>query len=570
MTGYPSIDKPWLKYYSEDKIVDFEVTQTIYTNFKRVAEANRNNLAIINYRTGNKFTFGELLEEVDDFSNALLALELKGLSKIVVLSFNSMIDPVVLLAANKIGLLIEFLDPESDVIEMRRHTSTAALLVVEGVFLPLAKIISDSIPVVVYNCSKLVNEENYLSYIDFIGKGKLVSDFVDTEIHSPALIIFSSGSTGAPKPIVHSNFTVNSAIKKMLFSDFPLNTNNFMVKCIPSHIGLGVVTSMLVGLMAGMTQILVGTIDESVFDFETNEPELIAMLMVSETFELCANYKKWISSNALKSAEGMVIFAAPIFFKFILSQEKKIDDLSFVKGILLGGSKMTTDELDFMQSVFSLKGLSVPIGIGYGQNELCGAVALNTVHFNKNGSAGYPVYETNIRIVNRDTYEDVQYNQIGLILEKSDSAFLFYDNMPEETSKAKITLSDGSEWYNSNDLGYMDEDGFIYITGRTNRVVIKSDHKVALDVVETKIKDIAGIKDAAVVSYINGKEDGETIVFIVKESRDVQMSLDIINAPENNLTIFETPVKLVAIEQLPRMNNGKVDYRSLEKDAEKL
>ncbi len=570
LTGYPSIDKPWLKYYSENKSIDFDVNQTLYTNFKRVAEANRNNLAIINYRTGNKFTFGELLEEVDDFSNALLALELKESSKIVVLSFNSMIDPVVLLAANKIGLLIEFLDPESDVIEMRRHTSTAALLVVEGVFLPLAKIISDSIPVVVYNCSELENEDNYLSYIDFIGKGKLISSFVDAEIHSPALIIFSSGSTGAPKPIVHSNFTVNSAIKKMLYSDFPLNRKNFMVKCIPSHIGLGVVTSMLVGLMAGMTQILVGTIDESVFDFEINEPELIAMLTVSETFDLCVNYKKWISSNSLKSVEGMVILAAPIFFKFILSQEKKIDDLSFVKGVLLGGSKMTTDELDFMQSVFSLKGLSVPIGIGYGQNEMCGAVALNTVRFNKNGSAGYPVYGTNIRIVDCGTYEDVRYNQIGLILEKSDSAFLFYDNMPEETLKAKIALSDGSEWYNSNDLGYMDEDGFIYITGRTNRVVIKSDHKVSLDVVETKVKAIDGVKDAALVPYMNGKEDGDTIVFVVTESEDVQLSLDIINAQEHNLTVFEIPVKLVVIQDLPRMNNGKVDFRALEKAAEKL
>ncbi len=569
LTGYPSIDKPWLKYYLE-KNIDFDISKTIYNNFKCVASNNKNNLAVISFRTGEKITFGELLNKSDEFANGLTALGVSTNDKVVVLTLNSLIDPVIVLGTNKVGAVVEFLDPDSDIPQMKCHTLTAKVLIVEGVFQPLAKLICNSTPVVVYNSSTVIKEENFIDYIEFIKNGTPMVAKVNEDIDLPTLIIFSSGSTGAPKPIVHSNYSVNNAIKIMLLSDFPLNAMNFMTKTIPSHIGLGVVTSMLVALMAGMPQIILGTIDESVFDFENDSKELIAMLTVKETFDLMIEYNEWRKINVKDNHYNMVVFAAPIFFKIFLSQNDKIPDMSFITGILLGGSKMTTDELKVMEKVFGEKGLSVPIGIGYGQNELCGAVALNTVNHNKNGSAGYPVLGTNVRIVDRDTYKDVTYNQIGLILEQSDSCFLYYDNMPEETEKTKIVLSDGTKWYNSNDLGYMDEAGFLFITGRTNRVVIKSDHKVSLDVVEAKIKGISGVVDVAVVPYHSGNQEGDTVAFIVLNDNSITLTLDDINNPKYDLTIFEIPVKIKIVEELPRMNNGKVDYQGLEKEAEQL
>ena len=569
LTGYPSIDKPWLKYFGEKKI-DFDIHQTIYSNFKKVAESYKENLALINFRNGQKLSFGELLVEADAFAAGLATIGIKKRSKVVALTFNSFIDSIALLGANKIGAMIEFLDPESDVAKLKQHASDGDAWIVEGVFQPLANLIRDDIPTIIYNCSKSFGHENNIPYSDFINNGKNSQSAINHDENNPAVIIFSSGSTGAPKPIVHSDFSVNCAIEKMLRSDFPLDHKHFMVKTIPSWIGLGVITSMLVALMAGMPQVLLGSIENSTFDFATCEPNMIPRQMFSDTLTLMTTYSQWKTTNSLDYTVGIVFFSAPIFFKFLLSQEQAISDMSFLKGILLGGSKMTEKELDLMDEIFRIKGLSVPIGIGYGQNELGGAVALNTVHHNKNGSAGYPVWKTVVKIVDRDTYEEVKYNEIGLILEKSDSTFLYYDHMPEETANTKIILSDGTQWYNSNDLGYIDEDGFLFITGRINRVVIKSDHKVSMDVVEAKIKGIEGIRDAAVVPSANGREDGDTIVFAVPENENMELSLERINDTKHGLTVFETPAKLVIVEELPRMNNGKVDYKALEKEAEKL
>jgi len=566
ITGYPSIDKPWLKYHIK-KSVDFDVNATLYNNFKRVANQSLNELAIINYRTCKKTTFSELLSKIDEFANGLTAFGISKTDKIVALTFNSFIDPIAVLGANKIGAVIEFLDPDSDIAQLQRHTENAKMLLVEGIFQPLARLICNNIPVVVYNSSALMPEDNYIAYNEFIKKGTKVTSEVNDDVSLPAIIIFSSGSTGAPKPIVHSNFSVNSAILKMMMADFPLSPSNMMAKTIPSYIGLGVVTSMLVAIMSGMPYIQVSTIEEGTIDLGNCTPDAIPVFLVSEALDLFVNYINWLKDNNLKNY-GLIIFAAPIFFKALLAQEKIITDMSFLKAILLGGSKMSNEELALMEKVFGAKGLSVPIGIGYGQNELCGAVALNTVNYNKNGSAGYPVFETNIKIVDRDTYEEVKYNQEGLILEQSDSSFIYYDNMPEETKKTKIILPDGSVWYNSNDLGYMDEDGFIFITGRTNRVVIKTDLKISMDVVEMKIKEFAGILDVAVVPYANGTEPGDTIAFVVidKSVRETVTVQDF----ASELSFAETPVKVVVLNELPRMNNGKVDYRALEKEAEKL
>ena len=142
--------------------------------------------------------------------------------------------------------------------------------------------------------------------------------------------------------------------------------------------------------------------------------------------------------------------------------------------------------------------------------------------------------------------------------------------MEEKTDASKIILPDGTEWYDSTDLGYMDEDGFLYITGRTTRVIIKTDHKVSLDVVESKLKGIVEVSDAAVVPFRNENDDEEMIAFVVLKNKQITLSLDDLKDGKYNLTVFEVPDRLIIKNKLPHMNNGKVDYQTLEKEMELL
>ena len=307
---------------------------------------------------------------------------------------------------------------------------------------------------------------------------------------------------------------------------------------------------MLTALLSGVTYIQISGLPDPATDMLKQTLEL--------TFELITHFKAWKRQNGLSDNKGLVLFAAPIYARYYRSRLDEIEDLSVLGGILLGGSKIPKEELDAMGAAFRSKGLQVPICNGYGQNELGGAVALNTVHYNKNGSAGYPVAGTNVRIVDQDTLEEVGFHTVGLVLEQSDSQFIRYLDMPERTAQATITLPDGTTWYNSTDLGYMDEDGFLFITGRTTRVVIRFDHKISMDVIEEKLKAIPEIEDAAIVTTGSGEEI--TAFVVCKHAFDPEKILEQMRSRKTHLSSFEIPDRITIVPELPRMNNGKIGY----------
>ena len=125
---------------------------------------------------------------------------------------------------------------------------------------------------------------------------------------------------------------------------------------------------------------------------------------------------------------------------------------------------------------------------------------------------------------------------------------------------AYVTLPDGSRWFNSRDLGYMDEAGFLYITGRTTRVVIRSDFKISMDEVDRKIKELPFIDDCASIVYGGGSY--EQFIMFIKLNSTVNDIKNIIEAA-NILSEYELPSDFLIIEQLPYKTNGKIDYAKL-------
>lgn len=103
-------------------------------------------------------------------------------------------------------------------------------------------------------------------------------------------------------------------------------------------------------------------------------------------------------------------------------------------------------------------------------------------------------------------------------------------------------------------MGYMDEDGFLFITGRTTRVVITWDHKVSLDVIETKIRSFPEIADVAVVQ---NESKQEIAAFITPNKHFApEERMDPIRNGGTSLSIFEIPDRIEMMEDLPKINNG--------------
>ncbi len=556
MTGYPSIDKPWLKYYKDAyKIIN--TNNTIYQNFVSRCNENKNKEAL--FLDDRHITRKELLD-LSDMAAESFSFFSKGRTlKVGFLSVNRYEESFLFLGLNKIGGISKFMSFDKSPMEIKNSIEETSLdmLVLDGLMLHLNPIINpNNLPVIIVgNCDKDYNRENCFSVEMFL-KNKMVCNGVDNNINKPSLIISSSGTTGAPKPIVHTDYTVNIAVNNILFSDYGLSNESLILKVIPSHIGLGIITSLCVGLLSGIPLIYINY----------NSPEDCIAKIVSVV--KCFNNR-----FADTQYKYLHIFASPVFFRGLISQMDEVKDLSFIKGMLAAGSKMSEMELLQFSNFLRERNCNVPICNGYGQNEMGGAVTLNTNPYNVNGSAGFPVVSSNIAIVNPDTLELLKYNEIGLVVEQSECQMLYYENMPELTQKANIQLQDGSQWFNTHDLGYIDENGFLYITGRITRVIIKFDHKIPLDGIESKIRTHKAVKECAVVvKRDNEKESAFAFISLKPEYQTLYSSgkeiHDELQKTEFALMPLEECDEIIILEDLPYMANGKVNYRALEQDAQ--
>ena len=440
--------------------------------------------------------------------------------------------------------------------------SSISILAMGAEFLPMEPFINPSrLPVIVFDDIS-TDQPNYLTYQKLIKmKSAVTCTPADYQDNTCAVIINSSGTTGTPKPIELSDRAINAAVDKMKKTDYPLTENNLLLKIIPSQIGMGLITTLYTGLILGVPVIFLGG----------NSPKESIELFVG----LLNGYNAFLESHHLSKDTKLLIFGSPMYFRTLYQLFDNLQDLSFIGCMLAGGSAMSKEELETMDTAFASKGCSVPILNGYGQNEMAGAVTLNQINKNRRGSAGIAVDETDLLIVDLTSGNPVERNTVGKILERSESLFVQYENMKEETLSSFVTDQTGKEWFNTNDVGYIDEDGFLFITGRTSRIIIRFDMKVSLDKIESKILMSKYIKEVGVISLLNIPYDN-TVVFVTlndeysKDSISHDTILADIQASQNPLTELEAVDKLIIVDALPYRSSGKIDYLELKKQAEAM
>ena len=155
----------------------------------------------------------------------------------------------------------------------------------------------------------------------------------------------------------------------------------------------------------------------------------------------------------------------------------------------------------------------------------------------------------------------IDYDSISELLEKID------DGMAEDTSEAFITLADGSVWFNTHDLGYISETGYVYITGRTTRVAIRFDYKLPLDDIEEKVKSNNFVRDAAlIITDASGSFQKITSFVVLTDTyrgkKSEEQVLEKIN--EGNCLSFNEKIDEVFIlDRIPVLSSGKADYALL-------
>ncbi|MFT5351812.1 MAG: long-chain acyl-CoA synthetase [Gammaproteobacteria bacterium] len=197
-----------------------------------------------------------------------------------------------------------------------------------------------------------------------------------------------------------------------------------------------------------------------------------------------------------------------------------------------------------------------PIMEGYGQTESGPVISFNpSDRMRKAGSVGIALPDTEIQIVSLDNGNDVlAANENGEIRIKGPQVMSGYRNLPNETAEA---LRDG--WLYTSDIGYLDDDGYLFITARKKEMILVSGYNVFPREIEEVLFLHPAIREAAVV----GKQDeyrGELpVAFVVHNGSEAIGDEDLKEYCKEHLALYKVPDEFRVVEVLPKTAVGKVD-----------
>jgi fatty-acyl-CoA synthase len=211
--------------------------------------------------------------------------------------------------------------------------------------------------------------------------------------------------------------------------------------------------------------------------------------------------------------------------------------------------------------------LGLPFVEGYGLTETAAPSHVNPPHRPKRQCAGIPYFDTDSRVIDPVTLQELGPNEVGEIITHGPQVFQGYWKQPKATADAFIE-HDGRKFFRTGDLGYYDEEGYFFITDRLKRMIIASGFKVWPAEVEAMLYAHPDIQEACVVGTRDAHR-GETVKAIVVLKPGARAKLqpeDISNWAKAHMAAFKYPRVVEFVEQLPKTATGKIFWRKLQEE----
>lgn len=357
----------------------------------------------------------------------------------------------------------------------------------------------------------------------------------------PAVMLYSGGTTGTTKGIVLSNSNFNDLGKQIVATNPMYRVGDKMLAAMPTFHGFGLGVCIHSMLSQGGRCILI--------------PRFTAKTYAKQIVKYKCNF----------------IAGVPTLYEALLrlpSMEGK--DLSFLKGVFSGGDSLSIELKKKFDKFLYDHNASIQVREGYGTTETVTACCLTPPTMYKEGSIGIPFPDTFIKIVEPGTDNEVAYGTEGEILLSGPTKMQYYWNNPEETAETLVkSETDGLTWVHTGDLGYMDDEGFVYFKGRSKRMIISSGYNIYPAQLENILDAHEDVQMSCVIGVPDSYKMQKVKAFVtlkpgVIASDDVKNS--IMEHCRKHLAKYEMPYDIEFRDDMPKTLVGKVAYRVLEEE----
>ncbi|NMB98177.1 MAG: AMP-binding protein [Clostridiaceae bacterium] len=498
-------------------------------------------------------SYNQLRTDMNALGTALIDIGLKG-KRIAIIGENRYewaVSYLAIVTGTGIVVPIDKELPQNEITSLIKRAEVDAIIFSGNNYSVISEIAKDNDNNIVYiNMDGLETEDNILAYKDLISKGKELVDkgdtrFINAEINAEemSILLFTSATTDKSKAVMlsHKNICTNlMAMTSMVYID----PSDIFFSVLPLHHTYECTCGFLCPIYRGSSIAYC----EGLRHIQKNLQESKATVMLAVPLIFETMYKRiWdqVKKNGLDKKLKIGIKISNLLKKLNIDVTRKLfaslhDNFGGNIRLFISGAAGINPAISK-----GYRDLGIFFLQGYGLTECSPIVALNSDKYFKDDAAGYPMPSVEVKI------NQPNENGIGEIIVKGENVMLGYYGDSEATDEV---LKDG--WFYTGDLGFIDEDGFVHITGRKKYVIVtKNGKNIYPEEIETLLNESPYIKE----SMIYGKKD--------PKDNDVVISAAIVpdfdkiqNDHEGKLLTKDEIYKLIHNE-IKQVNKKLVTYK---------
>lgn len=595
LTGIPSKDRIWLK---RSKRASVKLPDSHLSVYDYIYECNKNNLddvaleydPLIDY-SSTKITYRKLFKMIETTTMAYMKLGVKK-GDIVTVCLPSFVENIVnFYALNRLGAIANQIHPLASKDEVKFYLEEAEskifvsydgnfdnfkdvieeLNIENVIMVDATNLVSTKNKVMILydKYKKLRKEKNislmsfikevsktktypssrYISFKDFMNLGKHNKEIIVNSFNDACSLTHTSGTTGKSKGVLSSNYGFNEMVRQIAEETPVLERGDKELLVLPPYPLYVLCNNVHMCLARGINIVVVPKVDYQNIHKYFMKHKITAVQGIPSTVMSMLNDKGFKENNV---------------------------DLSAIKFIVAGGGALASETLKKANNFLHKHNCKYNVTVGYGMSEM-GSCAVCTFDENDEfGTVGRPLNDTNIKIVNPETKEEVGYNTAGEIWLSGPCRMIGYYKNEEATDKLFVKEYDkeGNEivWVRTGDIGMITPTGNLKYIGRDKRITMIVDiktntvSKVSNDYVEDILIGNYGtavIPNCVVVSVPNEETLNALKAYVVVKDSPADYSeivTEMNKKCEEILRDNSRPIEYVFVDKIPETKAGKKDF----------
>ncbi|MBN2651577.1 MAG: AMP-binding protein [Spirochaetales bacterium] len=495
----------------------------LHYEFIKVAKKFKDKDAIVDHTTGKTLSYKKALIASFILENKLSSNKEENVGILLPTSAGAMLSILASWISGKTPVMINYSMGVEENCEFARKKCNFSTIITSKAFLIKMRMKPSENMIfledILSNVSKV---DKIKALIKSLGSAEsVIKRIAKVDEDKNIVILFTSGSEKEPKavPLTHKNIGTNVTD---IIKVFKLSDKDIIFSILPLF---------------------------HVFGFNTLFAVPITMGMTINTYANPLDFKK--VPELVRETGSTLMASTPAFLGGYL-REAKPNDFAKMQNLVAGADKLP----EWIRAGYK-KDHGVEVLEGYGATETSPVISTNLIGANKPGSIGQVMPSLKVKIISEDG-KVLSAGEQGKILVKGDSVFSGYLDGEAQTKAAFI---DG--WYDTGDIGILDEDGFLWHKGRAKRFEKIGGEMVSLIKIENILEALLPSgTDCCVVGIPDEKKGTKLVAAITNTEIDEN---EIKKEMLATLPAIAVPKQFMYFDNLPKMGSGKIAFREIEK-----